>query len=111
MGDMPTWGTWDFPEGKAPERVKVAPDGTWGEGWLGHTEYIRADLALPRPWSTTAELEALPVGSVVRDAHGSVATKVSVVGPYCWRACGFSEWLSVAAFESPGLVLFTPSAA
>jgi hypothetical protein len=82
------------------------------------TEYVRADLALPRPWSAAEDLEALPVGSVVRDKVGNALLKGNAHSgdesdPDVWFPAGADYAISAAqvAWHSPGLILYTPSAA
>jgi hypothetical protein len=100
-----------------PERIKAEQVGVgfglWRTQAIGCTEYLRADLALPRPWATVEELEALPVGSVVMEAGGRAAWRKTGVGDD-----GDVEWFSTShevghalTIPGPGVVVFTPSAA
>lgn len=63
----------------------------------------RAKSALPRPWSTVAELEALPVGSVVTNDDASIAWFRDPAGG--WRGTN-AEWASAGDIDGPGIILF-----
>jgi hypothetical protein len=93
-----------------PERVTLRRDER--DGYL-HTDrdgtaYLRADLALPRPWSTAEDLEALPVGSIIWCEQADVACRKYENE---WRELATMNYGISPQHFGPGVVLFTPNAA
>lgn len=102
-----------------PERVFVVHTGVhrdsdkvryWADEkclWRDGTEYVRADLATPRPWSTAEELQPLPIGSVVLDGYDPKMP---------WQKKDNGRWATagdVFSFQDlgsygPGLILYVP---
>jgi hypothetical protein len=96
-----------------PDRVKL--------GWCGMmpmlcefstgTEYVRADLVLPRPWSTVEDLDALPSGSfllVQRKTGMRRIQAVQKVSQSQWRGAGLEITSLGLAAAWTGMIVYLP---
>ena len=57
--------------------------------------------------TTVTELDALPVGSVVRNSYGAVAVRSSRLA-LGWRYTGSDNWHDLTARQLPARVLYNP---
>lgn len=106
---------WCWPDRDDPARVDFwASADARAEEDKNAVPYLRADLALPRPWRTAADLDALPVGSVVLDQAGHPYERLhySPSPHYGWWAGtdGLREATDEISERGPGLILYVPEA-